>query len=134
MSDFEIVAHRGVPTDIPENTLPSFQRAIDLGADVIELDVRLTRDRVPIVYHYFYLDEMTSGTGPIFDYTFDQLQEIEILGNDGNPVNGCKIPTLHEVLETIGGQAGLEIEIKKHWIFGGELSREVSIPSCERML
>ena len=133
MSDFEIVAHRGVPTDIPENTVPSFWRAIDLGADVIELDVRLTRDRVPIVYHYFYLDEMTSGTGPIFDYTFDQLQEIEILGNDGNPVNGCKISTLHEVLEPIGGQVRLEIEIKKHWIFVGKLSRKVSIPSCERI-
>lgn len=73
MSYFEIVAHRGVPTELPENTLPSFERAVELGADVIELDVRLTRDRVPIVYHYFYLDEATTGAGPVFQFTFDQI-------------------------------------------------------------
>ena len=109
---FEIVAHRGVPAELPENTIPSFQRALDLGADAIELDVRLTRDRVPVVYHYFYLEEMTRISGPIFDYTFDQLQDVEISGSGGNVVNGCRIPTLHEVLETFGGQIGLEIEIK----------------------
>ena len=112
MPYFEIVAHRGVPTEAPENTIPSFQRAFDLGADAIELDVRLTRDRVPIVYHYFYLDEATAISGPIFDYTFDQLQDVEILGSGGNVVNGCRIPTLQKVLETFGGQIGLEIEIK----------------------
>ena len=47
MPYFEVVAHRGVPTEAPENTIPSFQRAIDLGADAIEFDVRLTHDLVP---------------------------------------------------------------------------------------
>ncbi|MBN1218885.1 MAG: glycerophosphodiester phosphodiesterase [Anaerolineae bacterium] len=57
---FEIVAHRGAPTEVaPENTIPAFQRAIDLGADAVELDVRLTADHVPVVYHYFYLEEAT---------------------------------------------------------------------------
>jgi glycerophosphoryl diester phosphodiesterase len=112
MPYFEIVAHRGVPTGAPENTIPSFQRAVDLGADAIEFDVRLTRDRVPIVHHYFYLNEATAVSGPVFDYTFDQLQDVEVLGSGGSVVSGCRIPTLHEVLETLGGRIGLEIEIK----------------------
>ncbi len=112
MPYFEVVAHRGVPTEAPENTISSFQCAIDLGADAIEFDVRLTRDRVPIIYHYFYLDEAIAISGPVFDYTFDQLQDVEVLGAGGNVVNGCRIPTLHEVLETFGGRIGLEIEIK----------------------
>ena len=53
MTDFEIVAQRGIPTESPENTIPAFQKAIDLGADAVEFDVRLTSDNVPIVYHYF---------------------------------------------------------------------------------
>jgi glycerophosphoryl diester phosphodiesterase len=112
MCYFEIVAHRGVPTELPENTIPSFQRALDLGADAIELDVRLTRDRVPVVYHYFYLDEYTSASGTVFDYTFDHLRDVEVLDNDGKVVPGCRIPTLHKVLEALGGRIGFEIEIK----------------------
>jgi glycerophosphoryl diester phosphodiesterase len=112
MTTFEIVAHRGVPTELPENTIPSFQRAIDLGADAIELDVRLTRDRVPVVYHYFYLDVVTAISGTVFDHTFDQLRDVDVLDGDGNAVPGCRIPTLRRVLETLGGEIGFSIEIK----------------------
>ena len=108
LSLFEIVAHRGAPTtEAPENTIPAFQRALGLGADAVELDIRLTADRVPVVYHYFYLDEITSLSGPIFEYTFEQLQ-------DARPFKDSRlsIPSLLEVLETIGEKIGLEIEIK----------------------
>ena len=108
MSLFEIVAHRGSPTpEAPENTLPAYERAIELGADAVELDIRLTADGVPIVYHYFYLDEITSLSGPIFEYTFEQLQ-----GAYPFKDSRLSIPSLHEVLEAIGGKIGLEIEIK----------------------
>ena len=60
MPHFEVVAHRGVSTEAPENTIPAFQRAIDLGADAIEFDVRLTRDRVPIIYHLIFSKRSTS--------------------------------------------------------------------------
>lgn len=112
MPYFEVVAHRGVPKEGPENTIPAFQRAIDLGADAIEFDVRLTRDQVPIIHHYFYLEATTAVSGPVFDYTFDQLQDVEVLGSGDNVVSGCRIPTLREVMETFGGRMGLEIEIK----------------------
>ena len=108
MDPLEIVAHRGAPSDAaPENTLPAFEKAIELGADAVELDVRLTADGVPVLYHYFYLEEATSLTGPVFDYTLEQLRERPVLA-DGS----LRIPTLNEVLETVGGQIGLEIEIK----------------------
>jgi glycerophosphoryl diester phosphodiesterase len=51
---FELVAHRGVADGAPENTLPAFWKAIELGADAVEFDVRLTRDHEPVIYHYTY--------------------------------------------------------------------------------
>jgi glycerophosphoryl diester phosphodiesterase len=65
------------------------------------LDIRLTRDHVPVVYHYVYLDDASPLSGPIFDYTAQQL------GDAASP-----IPTLYEVLQTFAGRIGLEIEIK----------------------
>jgi glycerophosphoryl diester phosphodiesterase len=111
MNIFEIVAHRGVATEYPENTIPAFRRAIELGADAVELDVRLTKDKIPVVYHYYYLDKITSLPGPIFNYTYQQLSQARFL-NVKTSADSLKIPTLVEVLETIGGKIGLEIEIK----------------------
>ena len=111
MNLFEIVAHRGISTEYPENTIPAFQKAIELGADAIELDVRLTKDKIPVVFHYYYLDEIITLTGPIFDYEYEQLSQAKYLTRP-NDSDSLKIPTLIEVLETIGGKIGLEIEIK----------------------
>jgi glycerophosphoryl diester phosphodiesterase len=110
MKPFELVAHRGIPDIHPENTIPAFERAIELGADSVELDVRLSSDQIPMVYHYFYLDVIASASGAIFDYTCEQLRNIPIIGKNGT--DKYQIPTLMEVLEIIGGRIGLEIEIK----------------------
>lgn len=110
MKPFEIVAHRGVPDIYPENTIPAFERAIELGADSIELDVRLASDHMPMVFHYFYLNEITSVSGTIFDYTCEQLRNVHVIGK--NRGDKYQIPTLIDVLESIGGRMGLEIEIK----------------------
>jgi glycerophosphoryl diester phosphodiesterase len=110
MKPFEIVAHRGVPDIHPENTIPAFERAVELGADSIELDVRLSSDHIPMVYHYFYLDVIAAAPGTVFDYTCEQLRNMPIIGKNGT--DKYKIPTLMEVMETIGGRIGLEIEIK----------------------
>jgi glycerophosphoryl diester phosphodiesterase len=111
VNSFEIVAHRGVATVYPENTIPAFLSAIELGADAVELDVRLTSDMIPVVYHYYYLDKTTSLPGPIFNYTYGQLSQARFL-NSPKGMDSPKIPTLTEILETIGGRIGLEIEIK----------------------
>jgi len=111
MSHFEIVAHRGIPNEVPENTLIAYQLAIDLGAEAVEMDVRLTADRVPVIYHYFYLEEMTSLVGPIFKYTAEELRQVRV-SNKARPEITQPIPTLREIMETIGGKIGLEIELK----------------------
>jgi glycerophosphoryl diester phosphodiesterase len=108
---FEIVAHRGVADGVPENTLAAFERAVELGADAIELDVRLSKDGVPVVFHNTYLDGRTSAAGPIFAHTFAQLRELELAGG-GESAEGRRIPTFREVLEAFAGRLGLEIEIK----------------------
>jgi glycerophosphoryl diester phosphodiesterase len=112
MKHFEIVAHRGIPTEAPENTIASFQRAVELGADAIELNVRLTADKIPVVYHYFYLEENTSATGGIFDYSLEQLRDVKVFCKSNPSAREGHISTLSEILEIFVGKIGFEIEIK----------------------
>ncbi len=111
-ASFDIVAHRGVTAGAPENTAPAFEQAIRLGADAIELDVRLTADKVPVVYHYYYLDGFTTGSGTIFRHTLAQLRDLDVpcRANPGAPAG--KISTLSEILDQFGGRIAMEIEIK----------------------
>jgi glycerophosphoryl diester phosphodiesterase len=106
---FEIVAHRGCPDTAPENTLPAFLRAIELGADSVELDVRLTSDGVLVVYHYFYMDKITNLSGPIFSHTWDEVRRARFSAAKDVDV---RIPLLEQVLDALAGRIGLEIEIK----------------------
>jgi glycerophosphoryl diester phosphodiesterase len=112
MRSFEIVAHRGAPDGVPENTLAAFQQALERGADAVELDVRLSKDGVPVVFHNFYLDDLAKATGPVFAFTLAELQQVELLGGRGEPEERHRIPALREVLEAFGGRLGFEIELK----------------------
>ena len=107
---FRIVAHRGVTAAAPENTLAAFRRALELGIDAVELDVRLTRDHRPAVYHYYYLDGFTTGSGPIFERTAADLGSLRVL--DDARAASHRIPMLDEVLDEFAGRLGLEIELK----------------------
>ncbi len=86
-----------------------------MGADAVELDVRLTADRVLVVYHYFYLDKITDLTGPIFTRTWDEISRARFSGSGRSEIG---IPLLEQVLDVLAGRIGLEIEIK-----GPETSR-----------
>jgi glycerophosphoryl diester phosphodiesterase len=103
----EVIAHRGVHGELPENSISAFERAMELGADGIEFDVRLTADSQPIVYHYYYLQEVANAAGPIFNYSLDDLKDVRIGSREEHP-----IPTLSEVLQEFAGKCILEIEIK----------------------
>jgi glycerophosphoryl diester phosphodiesterase len=124
MKLFEIVAHRGAHDEVPENTIQAFQQALEQGADAVELDVRLTADSVPVVYHYFYLNEITACSGPIFRYTLSQLQNVRFV-DKGDRSSDFRIPTLCEVLETFSGKIGLEIEIKGPELESAEIIAKV---------
>lgn len=108
---FEIVAHRGVHHEVPENSLAAFELAVELGVEAIELDVRLTSDDVPVVFHYFYLDEKTSSSGVVFNHGLRELQAFR-LKNAAGEITGETIPTFSDVLERFAGRIGLEIEVK----------------------
>ena len=102
----EIVAHRGVPRELRENTLASFARALEVGADAIELDVHVTRDGAVVVHHDAALHSVTAGVERplIADLT---LHDVRTLTPGDRPV-----ATLHEVLELVGTFATVYVEIK----------------------
>jgi glycerophosphoryl diester phosphodiesterase len=104
-----LIGHRGAPRERPENTLPSFLRALELQADGIELDVHCTKDRVVVVHH----DEIPRATPPsarlagkrIDALTFDELQGFSVRGL-------ALISTLEEALAVIKGRADVFVELK----------------------
>lgn len=69
-----IIAHRGASSVAPENTMAAFQKAIDIGADYFELDVRASKDDTLMVIHDITLDRTTNGTGSFHDFTYKQLR------------------------------------------------------------
>ena len=72
-----VIAHRGFSGLYPENTLVAFEKASDLGVDMIELDVTLTRDGKVIVLHDETLDRTTSGTGPAMALDLDEIEKLD---------------------------------------------------------
>lgn len=72
-----IVAHRGASAYAPENTIASFELAIELGSDALELDLRQTKDSVLVVLHDSNVDRTTNGSGNVNNFTFSQLQKLD---------------------------------------------------------
>ncbi|GLC27303.1 glycerophosphodiester phosphodiesterase [Roseisolibacter agri] len=104
----EIIAHRGTPRVHPENSLPGFARALELGVDGIELDVHLTRDGVPVVHHDPDLGpgaESPVAGRRIVDLTLDELRTHAL-------APGVPVPTLAEVCALADGRAVLYVEVK----------------------
>jgi glycerophosphoryl diester phosphodiesterase len=100
-----IVAHRGASAYEPENTLRSVKRALELGADMVEVDVRASRDGHIVVMHDAMVDRTTNGKGYVKDMTLEELKKLKVgLGE--------RVPTLQEVAELIRGKAQLVVEIK----------------------
>ncbi|MEN2466394.1 glycerophosphodiester phosphodiesterase family protein [Ornithinibacillus sp. JPR2-1] len=106
------IAHRGYPVNYPENTLSSFQAAIDLGFSHMELDVHMSKDGIPVVMHDHTIDRMTNGTGEIRDYTLEELKQFTIHSEE-------KIPTLEEVLTIAKDRIIVSIELKKPKLYPG---------------
>ena len=104
VADPLLIAHRGASAECPENTLAAFQRALDLGVAGLELDVQVTRDGVPVVFHDATLLRLAGRPGHIPRLTLAALRTVRI--------HGEPIPTLAEVLALARGRAIVQIEIK----------------------
>ncbi|MFC4617911.1 glycerophosphodiester phosphodiesterase [Camelliibacillus cellulosilyticus] len=97
----KIIAHRGASSKCPENTMMAFKQAERDGADGIELDLHLTRDRIPVVIHDETVDRTTDGYGFIKDYTVSGLKKLSAGRWKGWKFRNADIPTFEEVLEWI---------------------------------
>ena len=107
-----LVAHRGVSARFPENTLVAFRAAVDEGSRMLELDVGLTADGVPVVLHDETLDRTTDGEGSLSFATLDQITPLDA-GRWFDPAfAGEPVPTLARVLDELGGRIAINIEIK----------------------
>ncbi|GAA4837074.1 hypothetical protein GCM10023310_13210 [Paenibacillus vulneris] len=109
-----VAGHRGWKSDYPENTLLSFQRAIELGVDMLEFDLRFSKDKAVVVIHDATVDRTTNGKGKVSDYTLEELKQLDAGGWFGNLFEGLKIPTFEELCELMQSHPDilLNVEIK----------------------
>ncbi|MGD9030209.1 MAG: glycerophosphodiester phosphodiesterase family protein [Anaerolineae bacterium] len=119
------IAHRGASLAAPPNTLTAFEKAGELGADGIEFDVRLSGDGVPVVIHDATVDATTDGSGRVNRLTLAQLKELDAGSSFDPTFAGERIPTLMEVLEAVGEQLLLNIELKSAAPLYGQLEPAV---------
>ena len=103
-----LYAHRGLhdnATQAPENSMAAFRKAVDAGFG-IELDIQLTKDKIPVVFHDFTLKRVCGGEGKICDYTYEELQQFHLCESTE------KIPKFEDVLQMVDGKVPLIVEFK----------------------
>jgi glycerophosphoryl diester phosphodiesterase len=114
-----VIAHRGDSAHFPENTIPSFDRALELGVDAIEFDLRVSRDGEVVIIHDATVDRTTNGSGLVASFTLAELKALDA-GARFSPDRGqtypfrgrgLTIPTLDEMLSRYGS-IPLLIEVK----------------------
>jgi len=108
-----IIAHRGASHYAPENTMAAFQLAHEMKADMIELDVQLSKDGIPVVFHDAKLNNHSNGKGLVSAFTFNELYQLDAGKWFYIEFTGEKIPSLREVLTWAKGRIDVNIEIKK---------------------
>lgn len=109
-----VFAHRGDLVHAPENTLPSFQQAIQKGADGVELDAKLTRDGRVIVIHDTTVDRTTDGRGRVASFSLEAIRKLDAGSWFGERFRGTRIPLLEEVFEAVGRDRMINIELTNY--------------------
>lgn len=107
----KIIGHRGYMGKYPENTLLSFQQAVNYGADAIELDVHYSKDKKLIVHHDYYLGNLNNGEGLILDTNSEYIKSL-VINKTSSTYKEEKIPFLKDVFKEIKNKVGYEIEMK----------------------
>ena len=103
------VGHRGARAYEPENTLRSFKKALEIGVNAIELDVRRTKDNQLVVIHDADVKRTTNGKGVVSELTLDEIKEF-------STAEGEKIPTLEEALNFLDSKVKILIELKEEGV------------------
>jgi glycerophosphoryl diester phosphodiesterase len=112
-----VIAHRGYSCAAPENTLAAFEAALRAGADLLELDVRLDADGVPVILHDDTLDRTTDARGAVGTLTSEAVRAADAGAWFAPVFAGQRVPTLREVVDLVTRfpQAGLLVEFKGAW-------------------
>ncbi|HPF78704.1 MAG TPA: glycerophosphoryl diester phosphodiesterase [Alphaproteobacteria bacterium] len=109
----KVIGHRGAAAYAPENTIEGFHTAADLGIEWVEMDVKLTKDGVPIIFHDEDLGRTTNGSGLVAETNYDDIAQMECGSWFSDSFAGVKIPTLEEAIDAlIERDLGLNLEIK----------------------
>ncbi len=124
---FMNIGHRGACGYRPENTLCSFQLALDMGIKHLECDVRFTKDREIVVIHDETVDRTTNGHGRVSEYTLSEIKELDAGSWLSQEYAGEQIPTLKELLDVLGDEAQLVVEIKDGIYFPDIIERVVAM-------
>ena len=93
-----VISHRGDWRNYPENSIPAIESVIRMGADMMELDVKMTKDSVLILMHDKTIDRMTNGKGLVSDITYDSLMTFKMKRAHNVVTDSIKVPTLREAL------------------------------------
>ncbi len=107
-SKFYYIGHRGTRINSEENTINAFKRAIEVGADYIEFDVRKTKDENIVIIHDSTLDRTTTGSGLIKNYNYNEIMKY------GTIKHNFKVPLLSQVLKDFKGRIKFMIELKEY--------------------
>lgn len=107
-----IGAHRGASAYRPENTMVSFHKALELGTDMLEFDVQLTKDNEIIVFHDFDLERITGKQGMVKDFTYKELKELDVGSWFAAEYYKERIPLFEQLLELAQNKVWLNIELK----------------------
>ena len=121
-----VAAHRGFCGQYPENTMLAFTKAIELGVDQIETDVRITKDNELVLIHDATLDRTTNGTGKVCDYTLAELKQLDA-------GRGEQIPTLRELLELVKDHPTMTLDLELKEYPNGDWE-ETSFKTCDMIL
>jgi len=105
-----VVSHRGDWRNYPENSIPAIESVIRMGVDMMELDLKRTKDSVLVLCHDGTLDRTTTGHGLISDYTYEELLQFDLKRGHGIAIPGLKIPTLRQALEVCKGRITVNVD------------------------
>ena len=108
----EIIAHRGASYLAPENTLAAFQKAVEIGADGVEMDVQQTSDAGLVIHHDYIIDLHTDISGKIYDMTMGELKELDFGSWKDVSFKDEKIATLHEAMELCKSMDGCTVHLE----------------------
>ncbi len=95
-----VVSHRGDWRNFPENSIPAIESAIRMGVDIVEIDLKMTRDSVLVLSHDQTINRCTSGKGMVSDYTYEELLKFNLRRAHGIATDTIKMPTLRQALQT----------------------------------